>query len=377
MSSGKDPLNYINKRLNQGTTTASTLLKNTLGSKTYITDSNIREFVRLYVSGKKDQLPWDLRNLPIGKWYVVYVKNMSKVFKDCTTFNESLAGWDISQALNMDYMFENCRDFNQPIGDALFYTSNKVTSMQGMFKNCTLFNQNLRDFDTSNVTNMSEMFSGCEYFMGIGLETWDVRNVKNMSAMFKNCSRFNPPGVLSFDTSKVTNMSEMFYGCSLFQGVGLESWDVRNVKNMNAMFYDCAYLPELDSPSNFINKWDDKVNHDDIDTTDMFLNSNYDVTETVASFKEQNLEELPIAKPAPLNLLPQLGENITSFTGFTPKINTAELVPIGYGEYADGGKKRKTRKVRNGRKVRNSIKVRKGKNSRNSRKSVKKSRRRR
>jgi surface protein len=322
MSSGKDPLNYINKRWNQGTTTASTVLKNTLGSKTYITDSNIREFVRLYVSGEKDKLPWDLRDLPIGKWYVVYVKNMSKVFKDCTTFNESLAGWDMSQTLNMDYMFENCSSFNQPIGSSnvINWYKSKVTSMKGMFKNCELFNQDVSQFTTSNVTNMSEMF----------------------------------------------------YGCKAFQGVGLETWNIKNVTNMSRMFYECeSLILDLNNPANFTRTWE--MDEDtDLDTTDIFVGSSFDIKEAVVSFKEKNLQELPIAKPAPLNSLSQFAENITSLSGITPKINTAELIPIGYGYYdadenAHGGKKRKTRKGRNGRKSR----------TKRSRKSGKKSRRRR
>jgi hypothetical protein len=110
----------------------------------------------------------------------------------------------------------------------------------------------------------------------------------------------------------------------------------------------------------------------DLDTTDIFVGSSFDIKEAVVSFKEKNLQELPIAKPAPLNSLSQFAENITSLSGITPKINTAELIPIGYGYYdadenAHGGKKRKTRKGRNGRKSR----------TKRSRKSGKKSRRRR
>ena len=43
-------------------------------------------------------------------------------------------------------------------------------------------------WNTSNVTNMSEMFSNCNALTSLDLSGWDTRKVTNMSNMFKGCS---------------------------------------------------------------------------------------------------------------------------------------------------------------------------------------------
>ena len=67
--------------------------------------------------------------------------------------------------------------------------------------------------NTTNVTNMSTMFYGCNSITDLDVSSFDTTNVKNMSAMFRNCSALTSLDVSSFDTSNVTNMSYMFSGC--------------------------------------------------------------------------------------------------------------------------------------------------------------------
>lgn len=52
------------------------------------------------------------------------------------------------------------------------------------------FNQPIGNWNTSNVTNMSEMFGYAESFnQPIG--SWDVSNVKNMDEMFKGAKSYS------------------------------------------------------------------------------------------------------------------------------------------------------------------------------------------
>ena len=60
-------------------------------------------------------------------------------------------------------------------------TSN-VVNMRAMFAG-TKFNQDISSWNTSNVTDMSHMFSGATVF-NKPLNTWDVSNVTDMSYMF-------------------------------------------------------------------------------------------------------------------------------------------------------------------------------------------------
>ena len=69
--------------------------------------------------------------------------------------------------------------------------------------------------DTSNVTDMSSMFTGCSNLTTV--PQLNTSNVTNMSYMFNNCS--NLTTVPQLNTSNVTSMSSMFYGCSKLKSI--------------------------------------------------------------------------------------------------------------------------------------------------------------
>ena len=96
----------------------------------------------------------------------------------------------------------------------------------------------LSSFDTSNVTNMSNMFSGST-IKEIDLSSFDTSKVTNMSSMFSYCEEIEEIDLSSFDTSKVTNMSDMFSYMLGIEEIDLSSFDTSNVTNVNSMFFEC------------------------------------------------------------------------------------------------------------------------------------------
>jgi surface protein len=153
--------------------------------------------------------------------------------------NFPLSWIDTSNITDMSDMFSgNFPNTSTPVfWDAIFYGIEKwdvsnVTNMKNMFNGAEYFNRNLKNWDVSNVTDMSGMFAGVsKLFTGEGLENWDVSNVTDMSNMFNGCIHFNK-GLSNWDVSNVINMKQMFTGCHDFQGIGLQYWDVRKVENM-------------------------------------------------------------------------------------------------------------------------------------------------
>ena len=92
------------------------------------------------------------------------------------------------------------------------------------------------DIDTSEITNMSYLFSYKDKFNG-DISNWDVSNVTDMKYMFDNCPSFNQP-LANWDISNVKYMIGMFHKCESFNQ-DISNWDVSNIKYNSNMFYKC------------------------------------------------------------------------------------------------------------------------------------------
>ena len=92
---------------------------------------------------------------------------------------------------------------------------------------------NLNDIDTSEITDMSQIFEWSKFNGDIS--KWNVSNVKNMNSMFWGSSFTGKNGDISkWDVSKVKDMYCMFY-YSNFNG-DISNWNVNNFGNMSWMF---------------------------------------------------------------------------------------------------------------------------------------------
>jgi len=112
-----------------------------------------------------------------------------------------------------------------------------VTDMSAMFRDASSFDQSLSSWDTANVTNMGMMFYGALSF-DQSLSSWDTANVTNMGKMFYYAFSFDQ-SLSSWDTANVTDMSAMFYYASSFDQ-SLGAWDIGLVDNMGSMLDNSA-----------------------------------------------------------------------------------------------------------------------------------------
>ena len=119
-------------------------------------------------------------------------------------------------------------------GTSLLDTSN-VTDMSNMFSSCKNLT-NIPLLDTSNATNMKYMFIECENL--ITVPNFNTLNVTNMYGIFNGCK--NLTIVPNFNTSNVTDMQYMFSDCNKLTTV--PNLDTSNVTNMQYMFSYCKNL---------------------------------------------------------------------------------------------------------------------------------------
>ena len=93
----------------------------------------------------------------------------------------------------------------------------------------------LNDICTSNITNMSSLFARLDFNGNIS--KWDVSNVTDMNNMFWGCEVFNQD-ISKWNVSNVTDMSGMFWGCKVFNK-DISKWNVSSVKDFGVIFFDC------------------------------------------------------------------------------------------------------------------------------------------
>ena len=164
-----------------------------------------------------------------------------KANKDCsfmfTVLNiksiEGLEKIDTSEVENMSSMFSGC-SFEEEL-DLTGLNISNVKNMESMFEWSNINSLKISAVDTSEVTNMSKMFKGCNVKGNLDLSGLNTSNVTTMESMFEE-SNINSLKISTVDTSEVTNMSKMFKGCTVKEPLDLSKLDISNVTTMESMF---------------------------------------------------------------------------------------------------------------------------------------------
>ncbi len=177
-------------------------------------------------------------------------EDSSYLFADFTNVTniDGLENIDTSNVKNISYMFTNMASLQEI--DLSTWNTSKLTNMSALFSgNINLKMLNLSNWDLSNVNN----FFG--WFFSIPNEgIIDMSNSifpENSSSLFSGGPGFKGKNIIlkNVDTSQVTNMYSMFAVASNLQELDLSSFDTSNVINMQFMFSNLSNIQELDLSS--------------------------------------------------------------------------------------------------------------------------------
>ena len=147
---------------------------------------------------------------------------------------------DTSQVTNMSDMFDGCSNLTEI---PQLNTSN-ATKMDNLFKDCLNLSV-IPVLDTNKVTSTRYMFAICKSLTDIPLI--DTSNVTDMTYMVYACS--NLISIPQLNTSNVTSMNSMFHRCTSLTNVPL--LDTSKVTDVSYMFSECPSLSD-DSLNNIL-----------------------------------------------------------------------------------------------------------------------------
>ncbi len=204
---------------------------------------------------------------PLSETNTNYAYKLTIGGKDGIIANESMIGYfyeftnmtsidlsvlDTSEVTNMSNMFSACISLTSL--DVSNFDTSKVIDMSDMFDQCYMLTSlDLRNFNTSEVIDMSSMFSACISLTSLDVSNFDTSKVIDMSDMFSRSDfdsmHIEKINVSNFDTSKVIDMSDMFAGCSSLTSLDVSNFDTSKVINMSDMFSECSSLTSLDLSS--------------------------------------------------------------------------------------------------------------------------------
>ena len=183
--------------------------------------------------------------------------DLSEYFTESITYGTSnQSGWEATiiktpaykfSGNNCSYMFKNypCRNL-----DLSKINTSNVTNMSNMFLYAdNLIELDVSNFNTSKVTDMSAMFYSCTNLIELDVSNFNTSNVTNMNNMFSYSGKLTDLDVSNFDVSKVTNVSGMFGNCSSLTSVILNKFNATKLTTANAMFNNCSAIKTIDISS--------------------------------------------------------------------------------------------------------------------------------
>ena len=139
-----------------------------------------------------------------------------------------------------------------------------LTSTANWFYECTALTSisGIEYLNTTNVTDMHQMFTGCTSLTSLTLDGLNTSNVANMNSMFLSCSALTQLSI-NINTENVTDMGYMFQYCGALTSLDLSSFNTAKVTEMEYIFYDCSQVTTIYVGSGWIN-------NPDIHANDMF-----------------------------------------------------------------------------------------------------------
>ncbi|MGX6427909.1 BspA family leucine-rich repeat surface protein [Levilactobacillus yonginensis] len=193
------------------------------------------------------------------------VKNMTQMFsQDFALKSLDLSSWDLSNVTDMTEAFsgrtydpETNTNYKMGLVDLkLGTTTSNVKTMDSMlFNDDALTTVDAADWDVSSLTSAASLFYGTA-IANLNLSGWQTSNLKSLSGTFASMPNLTSFDGSNWDTSSVAIFVQAFEGDPLLTTAKVSDWDVSGGSQFTSMFHNDPSLATLD-----LSQWHPTINY--------------------------------------------------------------------------------------------------------------------
>ncbi len=159
--------------------------------------------------------PVNVSEIDFSTWNVSRGKTFRSMFEGAILdTNRTMAAWNLRSATDVSRMFMNA-DLTLAAGNIEF-TNLRPILANDMFRGCTNIVALINQYDMSRATNVSGMFFGADFTIGVqdnDFTTWTLENCTNVDEFIQVSTRANPvdQAIAQLDTRSLTRMPVDFF----------------------------------------------------------------------------------------------------------------------------------------------------------------------
>lgn len=139
------------------------------------------------------------------------------------------------------YWFAGCFSL-EAIDNLQYLNTSEVTDMTEMFNECPLEELDLSTFNTSKVTSFNRMFGMCRSLKVLNLSSWNTENCTDFEMMFNGCASLTTIYVGSYWSTASATDTSMFGGCTSLVGGNGTTFSQEHIG------IDYAHIDRADQP---------------------------------------------------------------------------------------------------------------------------------
>ena len=183
-----------------------------------------------------------IKEINLDTWDTSNVTNMSLMFDSSEAEKLNISNLNTKNVRSMNGMFSNLSTSGFKDLDLSKWDTSNVTDISRMFTlNYSTEKINVSNWDTSKITKMEDAFSGTHNLKEIkGIENWNTSNVKTIHNMFSYSENLKSLNLSKWNTSNVEDMSELFLGAEGLAYLNIENWDTGKVESFDNIFSNTA-----------------------------------------------------------------------------------------------------------------------------------------